>query len=262
MKAACFSVAAIDYFPQQQQHFAGGNALNQCVRMSSCGVQCSFVGALGLDEFGERILALLKNHDVDTSFVDRIVGATASNRIVNDETGERFGEDGAWDGGVFEKYRIPEEIWLAIQEHDIWATHASCPNFDTALVKKKHNRLCVDYLHLPDFSVLQETAKYVDIAYAGCDESMIDGFATLSETIATPLVLTLAEKGSVCFLNGRSYKQQALPSDVTDTTGCGDAFQAGFTSEYLLSGNIEVALKKGAEMGRLATQHYGGVPWS
>jgi hypothetical protein len=29
MKVACFSVAAMDFFPQQNKYYAGGNSLNQ-----------------------------------------------------------------------------------------------------------------------------------------------------------------------------------------------------------------------------------------
>lgn len=261
MKAACFSVAAIDYFPQQGQHFAGGNALNQCVRMSSCGIECYFVGALGSDEFGGRVESLLKQHGVDISFIERVTGHTASNRIINDEAGERFGEDGAWNGGVFEHYQIPDSVWNDIQPFEIWATHASCPNFETALTRKAHNYLCVDYLHLPDMAILEASVDRVDIAYAGGDESMLDELVVISEKTSTPIVLTLAEKGSVCLLKGKMLRQNALPCKVVDTTGCGDAFQAGFSSEYIKSKNIEQALLKGAEMGRTATQHYGGVPW-
>jgi hypothetical protein len=32
MKVACFSVAAMDFFPQQNKSFTGGNSLNQAIR--------------------------------------------------------------------------------------------------------------------------------------------------------------------------------------------------------------------------------------
>jgi len=59
LKVACFTVAALDYFPQQKDHFAGGNSLNQAVRLKQMGHDTAFVGALGNDVFGDRIEELM-----------------------------------------------------------------------------------------------------------------------------------------------------------------------------------------------------------
>lgn len=58
MKVACFSVAAIDFFPQQNAWYAGGNSLNQAVRFRQMGFHSAFIGALGTDEAGDRIANL------------------------------------------------------------------------------------------------------------------------------------------------------------------------------------------------------------
>ena len=59
-KAACFSVAALDYFPQINQHFAGGNALNQAINFRALGWETAFLGALGTDVAGDQIENLLE----------------------------------------------------------------------------------------------------------------------------------------------------------------------------------------------------------
>jgi sugar/nucleoside kinase (ribokinase family) len=48
---------------------------------------------------------------------------------------------------------------------------------------------------------------------------------------------------------------------VVDTTGCGDAFQAGFSAEYYLTRDIKKSLAAGAALGRKAALNYGGVSW-
>jgi fructoselysine 6-kinase len=108
MKIACFSVAAIDYFPACGQYFAGGNALNQAINLAKLGYATSFFGAVGTDAEGDHILALLQKAGVDDRHCVRLHGATASNQIVNDEAGERFGVDGAWKNGVYGDYRFEE----------------------------------------------------------------------------------------------------------------------------------------------------------
>lgn len=67
MRVACFSVAAMDFFPQQNASYAGGNSLNQAVRFRQLGHNSTFVGALGTDEAGERIATLLNNEKIDTT---------------------------------------------------------------------------------------------------------------------------------------------------------------------------------------------------
>jgi len=63
-------------------------------------------------------------------------------------------------------------------------------------------------------------------------------------------------------VDDRVYRQTAFSVEkVVDTTGCGDAFQAAFTFEYYKSRNVSAALLAGAELGRIATQSHGGVPW-
>lgn len=261
MKAACFSVAAIDYFPRQDKYFAGGNALNQSVRLSNQGVRCSFIGAVGDDDNGDKIFSLLKRNNIDIEFLKITNGCTANNRIVNDNTGERFGELNAWKGGVFESYKIEEDAWNYIRGFNIWATHSSCPNFAETLIRKEKVTLCVDYLHLPDFQEIVETIENVDIAYVGGNIDMAEKLFGLSKQKDKLIVLTLGSEGSIAFYKGQKFIQPALPSEVVDTTGCGDAFQAGFTYSYKKFGDIPKALLSGAEMGRRATMHYGGVEW-
>ena len=102
MKAACFSVEALDFFPQKDQHFVGGNSLNQTLRFRQMGHTSAFVGAFGTDNAGDRIAALLQAGLVDVSHMHRVNGHTACNQLINDEKGERYGMDGAWQGGVYE----------------------------------------------------------------------------------------------------------------------------------------------------------------
>ena len=76
------------------------------------------------------------------------------------------------------------------------------------------------------------------------------------------IVLTLGSDGSIAFVGNESYVQKALSIDsVVDTTGCGDAFQAGFTATYFETKDIRASLLAGARLGRAAALHFGGTPW-
>jgi len=263
MKIACFTVAAMDYFPQQEKYFAGGNSLNQAVRFRRLGHQTSFIGALGTDEAGDRIEDLLKKASVDISHLCRIEGTTACNQLVNDERGERMGLEGAWHSGVYGDFILGEADWKYIERFEIWATHANSPSYDKALAhKSKDNFLVVDFLHFDTYELLEKGLHLIDIAYFGGVERQLDELVAISKRFRGIIVLTLGADGSVAIQNGGTIRQPALPIDkVVDTTGCGDAFQAGFSAEYFVTRDIKKALLAGSVLGREAAMSYGGVSW-
>lgn len=263
MRVACFSVAAIDFFPGQNAWFAGGNSLNQAVRFRQMGCYSAFIGALGTDEAGDRIATLMGNEQIEISRLQRIEGFTARNQIINDAAGERFGVDGAWESGVYEAFRMAENDWAYLENFDIWATHANCPFFGVTLERKKRQLLSVDFLHLRDYDLLQKSLTVADIVFFGGTVDMVEDLAqTAKKSPEKIIVLTLGADGSMAFSDGRTYMQDALPlKKVVDTTGCGDAFQAGFTASYYHYQDIPQALLAGAELGRKAATSFGGVPW-
>jgi fructoselysine 6-kinase len=263
MRVACFSVAAMDYFPQQNKYYAGGNSLNQAIRFRQMGHPSAFVGALGNDEAGDRLAALLQSESVDVSRMRRIDGPTACNRIMNDDAGERYGVEGAWAGGVYEQFKMDETDWDYLDQFEVWATHANGPDYLSALARKKSTQfMSVDFLHLKDYELLQKSLRVVDIAYFGGTAEMQHDLARIAKTNRGIIVLTLGAQGSIAFEGDRAYPQKALATGkVVDTTGCGDAFQAAFTASYFATKDIRASLLAGAELGHAAAMSYGGVPW-
>ncbi len=266
MKIACFSVAAMDYFPKLNQYFPGGNALNQAINLVKLGYDTAFFGAVGSDASGDRIIKLLKESGVDCSHCIQVDGETASNQLVNDANGERFGIEGAWKNGVFGTYQFQKADWDALQSYDVWSTNSFDPHFETTLELQKqynavasHRKLCVDFMHLPDPSIMELSLQVVDIAYAGGTPDMQSAFEVFAKSHpTTPIVLTLGAEGSIAYYQNQVFRQPALPiKKVVDTTGCGDAFQAAFTGAFLKYGNIEQALLAGAQRGQKTAQHVG-----
>ena len=91
---------------------------------------------------------------------------------------------------------------------------------------------------------------------------MINDLARAAKENKGIIVLTLGAEGSIAFQGDMSYTQKALPANkIIDTTGCGDAFQAAFTSSYFHTKDIRTALLAGAELGRKAAMSFGGIPW-
>ena len=91
---------------------------------------------------------------------------------------------------------------------------------------------------------------------------MIDELRKIASDAGILVVLTLGADGSIAFSRDKVCRQAALPLQrVVDTTGCGDAFQAAFTCEFLRTGNLQEALLQGAMAGRIAAGRFGAAEW-
>ena len=261
MKVACFSVACVDYYAQIQQSFVGGNSLNQCINFQTFGHTTAMVGAIGNDAKGEMVHDYFTKRGVDISHLHRVDGVTASNEMYVDDSGERFGIEGAWVDGVYGEYRLSPEDWDFLSGFDIWATHANAPDYREALKRKTSQQfLAVDFLALEDWDLLETSLGIVDIACFGGTPEMSGILSQLARKKNALIVLTLGAGGSIAYQGAQTFMQQALPCDrVVDTTGCGDAFQAAFTSSYILDRDVPKALLAGAESGRKTAAHYGAA---
>jgi fructoselysine 6-kinase len=263
MKMCAFTVAALDYFPQYDQYRAGGNAFNQAVCYAQLGWDAYFVGALGTDRAGSALEKALRSYSVRSDGLHTLAGKTASNKIRIEADGERVGIDGAWDSGVYGDFRFSETDWKLLEDADLWASHANFPEFEETLGKKKKGQFyAVDFLHLTDYELLEKSLDAVDIAFFGGTPDMAPILATIARRRDALIVLTLGSEGSIAFKGKQMFEQSALPVEkVVDTTGCGDAFQAGFCDSYYRFRDETKALRAGAESGKLAAAHLGAIQW-
>jgi sugar/nucleoside kinase (ribokinase family) len=72
------------------------------------------------------------------------------------------------------------------------------------------------------------------------------------------LIITDAEKGSFGYLKGERYFQEAVkPKKIIDTTGCGDAYTAGFIAQFIKSSNIESSMYSGAKYAAKKLERIG-----
>ncbi len=69
--------------------------------------------------------------------------------------------------------------------------------------------------------------------------------------------MTLGSAGSIARSGERAWRQQALPVEVVDTLGAGDAFIAGFVGALLDDEDIPAALRRGAQAGADACTRVG-----
>lgn len=86
------------------------------------------------------------------------------------------------------------------------------------------------------------------------DEELLSDVAKLGPT---QVALKLGEGGAVALINGELFTQAAVPVEVADTVGAGDAFVAGYLSGLLDSASPEETMFRAAFCGAQACRDLG-----
>ncbi len=73
-------------------------------------------------------------------------------------------------------------------------------------------------------------------------------------------VLTRSEAGSIILHQGNQIDIAAAPATVTDTTGAGDAYAAGFLAAYARGQDLRAAGELGSRAAALAISQIGARP--
>lgn len=262
MKVAAMTVLCVDFYEKQNLVCVGGNSVNfatQC--MKSGAEKASLIGAVGTDTYGKAIIDYIDKRGIDRSHVIIKNGKTASNRILINENGDRFFPQDAWNGGVYQDFILSEEDWIFVLSHDIIAIPANNINYHETLKRvTPSNLLACDFLDMRDFDLMNETIPLMQLAFISGDDEVCTRMHSVSKKCTTLITVTLGADGSRSFLKGMEYFIKAVEvKNITDTTGCGDAYQAAFSVSYLKERNIEKAMQSGSIAAAEILTHMGGV---
>jgi len=152
-------------------------------------------------------------------------------------------------------------------------------------------RLNIGHLHIGELATLTEAPHLIDLARAnGLTLSLdcswddataaaaaaliarVDVFFPNAEEVAqlaglgitapfAPLtVIKQGATGARAVSRGRALDAPARKVSVVDTTGAGDAFNAGFLDRWLAGEPLAACLAAGNARGASAVQHFGGLP--
>lgn len=262
MKISALTSCCVDFFPEEEKVYVGGNSLNFATQCKLSGIEkVSVLGAVGNDSFGRKITNHLDKVKIDHSHLYTIDAPTASNKIYLDGKGDRYFKADSWNGGAFDLFRLSEADWSFLKNSHIIAMPAGDPNL-SELLRRRHNEqlVVVDFL---DYFGINDIAKHIaniDIVFLSGKEEMLDSLRDLSAQPGKVIVATLGAQGSIAFYENNAYHQPAIEvEEIIDTTGCGDAFQAAFCIDWYTNRNISQAMKAGAIAASKVLGFMGGV---
>lgn len=259
----------------------GGSAANTAAWMAESGAAVILVGCVGDDEFGRTLRANLAGLGVDARLHTAQDQPTGTCVILVDGGRERtmFPDPGANSclradevvaaleeahrKGLLDHLHVsgyallnpasrPAGLAAIESARQLGATVSLDPASAGPLAR------CLD-LFVPivgrvDVLIANEAEAAV-LAGASLPESL----AILAETVPV-VVVKRGSAGVVARAGGQTVDRPALPVEVVDTTGAGDAFSAGFLPAWLSGRGLDEALDAGQQLAARAVGRVGASP--
>ena len=182
MKITALTSFCVDFFPELDKTYVGGNSLNFATQCKILGYEnISVIGAIGKDKSGKLIENQLDKSNINRSRLYQITEPTASNKIFINENGDRYFKKDSWNGGAFDKFRLSENDWDSLTDSKIVAMPAGDPNLKELLKRRNDNQLIViDFLDYLGIDVIKEHIDNIDIVFLSGKEEMLDELQELS----------------------------------------------------------------------------------
>jgi fructokinase len=279
---------------QSWTDYAGGAPANVACALSRLGTRASFVGAVGDDDRGQELVALLQAKGVDPTGVQTIAAhPTRTVLVLRTSTGDRtfagFGENlatTAFADTQIQSENLPSEIFRSAQFLVVGtlglATDSSRMALERAIdLAHTHNcEIVLDINWRPVFwpqldiakPLIRQLIPLVDWLKLSIEESHWL-FATRDpQTIVHQfpqlkgVCITRAAAGCDYWLNGHSGHQPGFAVPVQDTTGAGDSFVAGLIHQLGQVGSTDLTAQQAATIvtyacavGALTTTQNGAI---
>jgi sugar/nucleoside kinase (ribokinase family) len=256
---------------QYKKISAGGSACNSVATISALGIKCSFTGKIGKGSFGKIFSNNLSevNCDFNAQYSNLDNSTSRSFILVSKEDGERtmltyLGESSELEN-IHNKQIIDNSEIIYIEGY-LWDKENTISILDNIIESAKNNSKITAFTLSDSFCVLRhkesflKLIKNIDILFANEDEIKIltnitgpilehykyDNIFKINPNIK--IIVTMSANGSAVITkdNLKHIKTNKI-SNVTDSTGAGDAFAAGF----LLSLSNQLNLEESAKIGNL-----------
>ena len=256
-----------------EETISGGSVANSIVGLSQLGNKVGFLGKVSDDDLGQKYEEGLIKENVNYLYSKKKEPIpTGSCLILITPDSERTMCTFLGTAGKINENDVNDNIIkksdLIFLEGYLWDEGDPKRAFDKAI--KSANKIALSLSDL--FCVERHKSNFldlvknkIDITFANEQEitslinaNSFDDVMEFSKTINKTVVITRGEKGSVVILKNEIYECKAKPIlKLTDLTGAGDLFAAGFLHGYINNLGLKNSLDKGTEMSSKVIQIIG-----
>jgi sugar/nucleoside kinase (ribokinase family) len=251
----------------------GSGAITAC-GAARLGVRTAFVGVVGDDIFGRFMLDALAEHGVDTSGCIvtpdaptgvSVVLSRGDDRAILTSTGAMTSlRADAVDAALLARARhVHVSSYFLLGElaaglpslferaHAAGATTSIDPNWDPS---GGWDGGLLELLRATDV-FLPNSAEAR--ALTGVDD--VDVAAQVLAERGGVVAVKFGQGGGIAISGDEAVRSESVPSDVVDTTGAGDSFDAGFLAGRLEGWSLDRCLSLAVACGSLSTRAVGGT---
>lgn len=261
----------------------GGDVSNTAVAARRAGARAGMLTHLGRDNFGDHILQLYADEDIDASrilrkddaptglyFIDygpaghqfsyRRAGSAASRVTPDDLAPEMFDHVGVLHISGITQAISDSSCAASIRAAELACEAGAKVSFDT--------NLRLNLWSAPQArAALDKILPLVDIVFPSIEDSeALFGTSDVTEICdrflssgVDMVVLTLAEKGAVVATPDSRDVIDAFPARLRDATGAGDTFDGAFLAEYCRSGDALSAARFACAAASVSVETVGAV---
>jgi sugar/nucleoside kinase (ribokinase family) len=252
---------------------AGGSAANFASWLASLGTQVNFVGRVARSDV-EKHSQNLKSFGVTPHLQADDASPTGSIVVLVQGEDRTFLTDRGANKNL-DVSKIPDALFDDLLYISGYSLLSLKPEAVSTLIERAHNRgakVACDpgsAGFIEDFGVKRflETLAGVDILLPNLEEGrllsgedrpeLITGF--LAERFDT-VALTMGPGGCAVQRGDEYVRHDAIPAEIVDSTGAGDAFAAAFLEKLTKSADLSSAATAGVRLGAIAVTLAGGRP--
>jgi len=266
----------IQHAPQLTMGIAGSES-NVAIGLRRLGIHTTWVGRVGQDSLGELILrelgaervavAARQDPDRPTSIMvkeSRTANETrvwyyragnAGGAMTPDDLDDRLVENASLLHITGISLALSPNMAATIQHAVEVARRSGVPvsfdaNYRSRLWSVEEARQAyLELLPKIDIAFASDTEAALLVGGTLDSSALAQGIAALGPE---EVIITRGPAGAFARVRSREFEQAAVPVDVVDTVGAGDAFVAGYLAERLEGRSVEVSLRTGAIAGALA----------
>jgi ribokinase len=253
----------------------GGKGSNQAVGAARLGASSYFAGIIGPDKLGEIATDLYAQEGVDTTYLRKtsqmatgvgfiIINHAGANGIILDMAANTL-LDAAFVDGV-ESQIARSNVVMTVLEIPVAAAARAMElgrkhGVRTILNPAPATPLNDAVLKQVDYLTPNETELRVLIGLSPDDPTPTEELAGhLHDRGAGSLIVTLGEKGALVLTGHHTEYIPGVAVDVVDTTGAGDAFNAGLAIALAEGKTLIEAVKYANCAGAIACTKLGVIP--